>query len=84
MTSSQFWVDSRRYLVMRVIKNTSGNVRDIHFNNYRKIDKNWVATEMVFKNETDTVFVERYFNIRFPEKVADRVYDPLNFSLTSW
>lgn len=84
MTSSQFWVDSRRYLVRRVIKNTSGSVRDVHFNSYKKIDKNWVATEMVFKNEKDTIFVERYFNITFPEKVSYRIYDPVNFSLTAW
>jgi len=82
--SSQFWVDTRRFLVLRAIKNTAGQVRDVHFNNYQQIEKNWVATEMVFTNGTDTVFVEQYFNMKFPKKVAGKVYDPVVFAETRW
>jgi hypothetical protein len=84
LTSSQFWVDEETCLVMRILKNTSGNVRDVHFNNYRKVENNWVATEIIFKNASDTVFVEKYFNIKFPKQVAPGIYDPLGFADVSW
>ncbi|HEY0900314.1 MAG TPA: hypothetical protein VGD90_13340 [Sphingobacteriaceae bacterium] len=84
LTSSQFWVDTKRFLVLRAVKNTAGQVRDVHFNNYQQIEKNWVATEMVFTNGTDTVFVEEYFNMKFPKKVANSTYDPARFKEAKW
>lgn len=83
-SSSQFWVDSKSFLVLRVIQNSGGKVRDVHFNNYQLIKKRWVATEMVFKNSADTVFVERYFNIGFPKKVSSETFEPSRFSAARW
>jgi len=83
-TSSQFWVENKRNLVIRAIKNTGGTIRDVEFGKYQKIEKNWVATAMIFTNGTDTVFVEKYFNIRFPKQVDKQLFNPDNFSKAKW
>ncbi|HEY1024873.1 MAG TPA: hypothetical protein VGE26_06890 [Sphingobacteriaceae bacterium] len=83
-SSSQFWIDTKNQWVIRAIKNNAGAVRDVHFNDYRQIDNHWVATEMVFKNPVDTVFVERYFNMKFPEHIPAEVFDPVKFKDARW
>ncbi|HEY0896689.1 MAG TPA: hypothetical protein VGE15_09085, partial [Sphingobacteriaceae bacterium] len=83
-SSSQFWVDPERLVVLRAIKNTAGAIHDVHFNKYQQIQKNWVATEMVFTDGKDTVFLEEYFNIRFPKKAVPASFDPARFSVARW
>lgn len=84
LSSSQFWVDMERMMVLRAVKNTGNVVRDVHFNNYRRIRGNWVATEMVFTDGRDTVFSEEYYNISFPKKVSGAVFDPAGFAAARW
>lgn len=84
LNSSQFWVDSKSYLIHRVIQKSGGKVKDVHFNNYQQIKKHWVATEMVFRNGADTVLVEKYFNIRFPNRVQSKTFDPSGFPAARW
>lgn len=83
-SSSQFWVDSERMMVLRAVKNTGNAVRDVHFNRYRQIHGNWVATEMVFTDGSDTVFSEEYYNISFPKKVTGAIFDPACFAGARW
>jgi hypothetical protein len=39
---------------------------------------------MVFTNGSDTVFVEEYFNMKFPKKVDPKIYEPAGFRETKW
>lgn len=84
LSSTQFWVDSKHNYVLRMIKNNQGKVRDIEFGDYRKVENHWIATEMIFKNGTETVFVEKYFNMKFPAKVDSALFDPARFESARW
>lgn len=84
VNSPQFWVDKERLYVLRVVTNSKGSVRDVEMNNYQFIEKNWVATEIVFKTDGATTLREEYFNISFPKSTDSKWFDPENFSNTRW
>lgn len=83
-TSSQFWVDKEMLYVLRVITNNKGTVSDVEMNKYQLIEGNWVATEIIFKNNGKLVLREEYFNMSFPEKVDPSWFDPEQFESTNW
>jgi hypothetical protein len=83
-TSSQFWVDKEMLYVLRVITNNKGTVSDVEMNKYQLIEGNWVAMEIVFKNNGKLVLREEYFNISFPEKVEPSLFDPEQFATANW
>ncbi|MBC5774862.1 outer membrane lipoprotein-sorting protein [Pontibacter sp. KCTC 32443] len=81
---SQFWVDKERLYVVRVLTNNKGVTRDVEMNNYRQIENNWVATEILFKTDGKLTLREEYFNISFPKTVDLSIYDPVNFTTARW
>lgn len=83
-TSSQFWVDKERLYTVRSIVNTNGAVRDVEINNYKLIENNWVATEIIFKMNGKKTMYEEYYNISFPAKADKSWFDPKQFVTTRW
>jgi hypothetical protein len=83
-TSSQFWVDKENLWVARIITNNKGIARDVEMNNYQQIDGNWVATQIIFKNNGKLFLREEYYNISFPKKVEQAWFDPERFGTTNW
>ncbi|MBD1397572.1 outer membrane lipoprotein-sorting protein [Pontibacter sp. JH31] len=83
-TSNQFWVDKENLYVVRVITNNKGIARDVEMNNYRLIDGNMVATEIIFKNNGKLFLREEYFNISFPKEVDQSWFDPAAFTAANW
>jgi hypothetical protein len=81
---NQFWVDKENLWVVRVITNSNGIARDVEMNKYQEIEGNWVATEIVFKNNGQLFLLEEYFNLSFPEKVEASWFDPKQFANTNW
>ncbi|MFD2245522.1 outer membrane lipoprotein-sorting protein [Pontibacter ruber] len=83
-TTTQFWVDKERLYTVRSIINSNGAVRDVEINNYKQINNNWVATEIVFKTNGKKTLYEEYFNISFPERTDKSWFDPKQFSSARW
>jgi hypothetical protein len=83
-TSNQFWVDKEMLYVLRVITNNKGGVSDVEMNRYQLVEGNWVATEIIFKNNGKLVLREEYYNMSFPKEVNQNWFDPNQFSTTRW
>jgi hypothetical protein len=52
--------------------------RDVEMNKYQQIEGNWVATEIIFKNNGKLLLREEYYNISFPKEVDPSWFDPSN------
>ncbi len=83
-STSQFWVDKDRLYVVRVLTNNKGVARDVEMNNYKLMDNNWVATEILFKNDGKLTLREEYFNISFPKTTDKSIFEPANFATAKW
>lgn len=83
-TTPQFWVDKERLYVVRILTNPKGTPRDVEFANYQQIDKNWVATEIIFKTDGKLTLREEYFNMSFPKETNPAWFMPSNFANAKW
>jgi hypothetical protein len=91
-TSSQFWIEQKRLLFVRLIeshksqKNPSGppNVLDITFENYRPLAKAWVAPRCVIKVNGKEYQREDYQNIRADVKLQPDLYDAKTYHRAEW
>jgi hypothetical protein len=83
-TRNQFWVDKENLWLVRVITNTNGIARDVEMNKYEQIEGNWVATEIIFKNDGKLFLREEYYNISFPKEVDPSWFDPEQFATANW
>lgn len=83
-TTSQFWVDSARRVVVRVIqKERRGDrevVSDYHLNKYTDVGGWPVALEVLQHRDGRLVFKEEYAEIRVNDPIPDDVFDPAKWS----
>lgn len=84
LNSSQFWIDKENLYLLRVILNRDSIQSDITFGNYKMLKGFPVATEITFKVNKELKMVEKYFNIKFPEDVDMKLFDPEHFKEAVW
>jgi hypothetical protein len=91
-TSSQFWIEQKRLLFVRLIethksaKNPSDppNLLDITFENYQPLAKAWVAPRCVIKVNGKEVQREEYRDIRPDVKLQSDLYDTETYHKPEW
>ena len=91
-TSSQFWIEQKRLLFVRLIeshenrKNPSGppNLLDITFENYQPLGKGWVAPRCVIKVNGKEVQQEEYRDIRANVELQPDLYDTETYHRAQW
>jgi hypothetical protein len=91
-TSSQFWIEQKRLLFVRLIephksqKNPSGppNILDIAFENYQPLGKGWVAPRCVINVNGKEYQREDYRNIRADVKLQSNLYDAEKYHRAEW
>jgi len=69
LASNQLWIDIERFYLLRLIYNQGKGVNDIVLSDYEKIENNWVAKKIMFKQNGQLVQTEEYFNIKFPKEI---------------
>ena len=79
-TTSQFWIDTERLTVVRVIQRerqgTRSIVQDVRFGQYREFAGFPIATDVAQYRDGRLVFRERYADVKVDEPIADATFDP--------
>jgi len=68
--TNQFWIDKKHLYLVRLIQKTqSGKLLEVELNNFEKLGKGWIATELVFKLDRKLKFIENYIDYGIPEYI---------------
>jgi len=79
-TTSQFWIDSVRLVVLRIVqkerRGTRDIVTDIRFGKFADFSGIPIATEVVQYRDGRLVFREEYADVRVNDSIPDDTFDP--------
>lgn len=87
LKSTQFWVEKKRLLFVRLIqpdKHDEKNKDDIRFTDYRELRRGFIAARVEVYNNDKLTFSEEYSDIQIDIKLAPGVFDPAQFSTAHW
>jgi hypothetical protein len=82
--SNQFWVDAERLYLHRIIYKKGKSVQDVVFGDYILMNKYWVATSVSFKRDGKLEAIEKYYDIKFPDKLDSEIFQPTKFLDSKW
>jgi outer membrane lipoprotein-sorting protein len=82
----RFWIDTETFLFTRLERrDKAGNIIETKFNNYQRIGKGWLATEVVFLKNGKPLMTERYKDIKVPKNLPDNILSTTGvFSEVVW
>jgi len=91
-TSNQFWIEQDRLLFVRLIQAHKSpkdpaappSILDITFENYRPLEKGWIAPKCVIKVNGKEVQREEYRDIRANVKLQPDLYDTQTYRKAGW
>jgi hypothetical protein len=91
-TSSQFWIEQERLLFVRLIEarrnpkepQAPADLLDVTFEKYRRLNKGWVAPEVVVKLNGKEVQREIYDDVRADVKLQANLYDTETYHPAEW
>lgn len=75
----QFWIDAERLYMHRIIYKKNNNITDCIFGDYEKVNGNWAAKKIIFKNDGQLQVIEKYYDLKFPKELDPAVFDPARF-----
>lgn len=87
LKSTQFWVERKRLLFVRLIqpdRHDEKNKDDIRFTDYRELRKGFIAARVEVYNGEKLVFTEEYSDVEIDVKLEPSVFDPAQFSTAHW
>ncbi|HEX5385128.1 MAG TPA: hypothetical protein VFW66_00355 [Gemmatimonadales bacterium] len=91
-TSGQFWIEQDRLLFVRLIQPHTNpqragappNLLDVTFENYRRLDRGWVAPRVVIKLNGKEIQREQYTGIRADVPLQADLYDTQVYRKPGW
>lgn len=84
-TIPQFWIDKEHlYFVKEYISCKDCAILEVQFNDYRKLEKGWVAAEVVYKKDGIIRTHEKYIDIELPDSINSAIFDPMKFAEAKW
>lgn len=78
-TSTQFWVDAERWVLLRFVNNQSAGTRTVrtdHHFSYQTVDSLLVPREIVFRRNGTTYWRETYTDVKVNPPLADSIFLP--------
>jgi hypothetical protein len=78
--TKQFWIDAERLYMHRIIYPQKEKTNDVVFDDYVKMDSNWIAKTIVFKTDGKLGLIERYYDIKFPKSINQDWFNPEKFN----
>jgi len=82
---AQFWVTADTYLFTKMKKKDArGGVTEVQFNKYEKLGKGWIAPEVLFMRNGQTMMREVYSGCAIDKKLPDSLFDPSKFESAKW
>jgi hypothetical protein len=85
LKSTQFWVEKKRLLFVRLFEPSQGEpkgVQEVRFEDYRELDGGWVAARVEVHAGDKLIFSEDYSDIQGNPKLDAAVFDPAKFGST--
>ncbi|HUP88513.1 MAG TPA: hypothetical protein VM100_04155 [Longimicrobiales bacterium] len=80
-TSTQFWIDKARNIVLRAFISPAPNtVMDIHLNNYVQVGKGWLATKIEMTVGGKPAQSEEYSDWKVDVELAPELFTPATWS----
>lgn len=85
-TATQFWVDKELLVFVRMIRVEKGKnqVQDFVFADYQPFGGAWIAPTVLFYVDGQLVMREEYQDLRVPESVDARLFDPATAMDGTW
>ena len=80
----QFYIDAERLYMSRIIYKKNNHVTDCVFDDYEKVNGNWVAKKVIFKNDGKLQLIEKYYDLKLPKELNADIFDPEKFAQTKW
>lgn len=82
----RFWIDAETFLFKRMNrKDRNGNVIETQFNNYEKLGKGWIATEVLFLKNNEITMKEVYRDVTTPKSLPANLLSTTEpFSGLTW
>ncbi len=82
---AQFWITADTYLFTKMRKKDArGGVTEAQFNKYRKLGGGWIAPEVVFMRNGQTMMKEVYTDCSVDKTLPDSLFDPSKFESAKW
>lgn len=85
--SPQFWLDAENLLFTRLIqpsKQDRSRIEEIRFNDYVPLGGGWIETEVLFFQDGELVFEERYADPREGVELEPHLFDPARWERPGW
>ena len=80
----QFWIDTERLYMSRIVYKKKDSVTDCVFSDYTKVEGNWVAKKVTFKHNGEVELIEKYYDLKFPKEINPDIFNPLKFAEIPW
>lgn len=77
--SAQFWIDTERLVLVRIVMPFWGRHQEVLFNRYQKLAGGWIAPEVIASADGRVYLKELYNEIR-----VDATFDPAFFDPAAW
>lgn len=82
--SHKFYVDKEGLYFIKNNKYYESGEWETVFADFETIDGILIATKVLFYHDSSLVMSEDYYDIKFPEKVDNSIYDYQNFEKSEW
>lgn len=84
-TTRQFWIDKERLVFVRSLETAkSGAIAETQFNKYEKLGKGWIAPEVIFKANGETIITEEYSEMKGDVALPDLLFEPKPYGKPGW
>ncbi|HBS87168.1 MAG: hypothetical protein A2W91_03035 [Bacteroidetes bacterium GWF2_38_335] len=84
LNTNQFWIEKKRMLFLRMIKNSQKGKQEVFFNDYEKLDGGWIEKEVLFYLDDKLYMKEKYFNISTKTVLNSNLFIHTNFIKSKW
>lgn len=82
--TNRFYIDKENLYFIKYIKNTDHGISEVEFTDYEKVGDQLLATKVIFLNNGNLVMTEEYYDIKLPESIDSKIFDPNYFEEAIW
>jgi hypothetical protein len=78
--SRQFWIDAERFYMHKIIYKQGTKINEVIFTDYYPVKKAWFSPTIIFISNGKLNLIERYYDVKFPRKMDESLFDPAKFN----
>ena len=85
--SPQFWIDRKNLYFVRLIRPSGrdgAQTQETQFNKYVRLGGGWMAPEVIFMVDGETVTTEEYSDLRADVALDSKLFDPQYWTTVHW